>query len=250
MPARYWRKEWKKAGSILRRFGQTLRRSQASLTSSVAEWMDSLADTPASLFPAPESGEQVQIHDTFSRTYETLSKQYGLFGASSKTSADTCPLDSPMFIGAYEAWATELRLDCLRRRKSALRTRESGCSSWGTPRVTTNGGSGNLREDAKSRLEDQAAMWLTPDVPNGGRALRGGSLKGMLPDGRKAQVGLENQVKHWPTPRAEDAESCGNHPDKVDSLTGATRLRPTPQAHDVTTRGNTEADHPITIRTI
>lgn len=27
----------------------------------------------------------------------------------------------------------------------------------------------------------------------------------------------------WPTPRTEDGESCGNHPEKIDSLTGATR---------------------------
>jgi DNA (cytosine-5)-methyltransferase 1 len=39
---------------------------------------------------------------------------------------------------------------------------------------------------------------------------------------------------NWPSPRSEDAESCGNHPEAVDSLTGATRLWSTPQSFDAT----------------
>ena len=50
-------------------------------------------------------------------------------------------------------------------------------------------------------------MWLTPDVPNGGRALKPGtSVTGKRPDGTKAQVGLNNQAVQWGTPRASDAE--------------------------------------------
>jgi len=36
-------------------------------------------------------------------------------------------------------------------------------------------------------------------------------------------------IRDWPTARAEDAESCGNHPGATDSLTGATVLWPTPR---------------------
>ena len=36
----------------------------------------------------------------------------------------------------------------------------------------------------------------------------------------------------WTTARAEDAESCGNHPGAVDSLTGAVSVWPTPGAND------------------
>ena len=36
----------------------------------------------------------------------------------------------------------------------------------------------------------------------------------------------------WPTARAEDSESCGNHPGAVDSLTGAARMWHTPKAHE------------------
>lgn len=34
----------------------------------------------------------------------------------------------------------------------------------------------------------------------------------------------------WPSPRAEDSESCGNHPGASDSLTGAPRFWPTPRS--------------------
>jgi hypothetical protein len=46
---------------------------------------------------------------------------------------------------------------------------------------------------------------------------------------------LSEQATHWPTPRTEDSENCGNHPRRIDSLTGATRRWATPQAHDAAT---------------
>lgn len=49
---------------------------------------------------------------------------------------------------------------------------------------------------------------------------------------------LNGAAKTWPTPRGEDSESAGNHPNATDSLTGAMRLWTTPQAHDVTKRGS------------
>ncbi len=46
----------------------------------------------------------------------------------------------------------------------------------------------------------------------------------------------ENDSLQWPTARAEDSESCGNHPDATDSLTGATR-------HWLTPHGMNGQDH-------
>lgn len=40
----------------------------------------------------------------------------------------------------------------------------------------------------------------------------------------------ESGSSRWPTARQEDGESCGNHPGATDSLTGATRNWPTPDA--------------------
>lgn len=43
-----------------------------------------------------------------------------------------------------------------------------------------------------------------------------------------AQATSENDSSRWPTARSEDAESCGNHPEATDSLTGATKNWLTP----------------------
>lgn len=57
-----------------------------------------------------------------------------------------------------------------------------------------------------------------------------------------AQAGamLVSQSANWPSPRAEDSESCGNHQDVTDSLTGATMLWTTPTAkHNKRSEGQT-----------
>lgn len=47
------------------------------------------------------------------------------------------------------------------------------------------------------------ALWKTPDVPNGGRAMPEGTTDtGLTPEGKKLTVGLENQSRMWPTPSA------------------------------------------------
>jgi hypothetical protein len=102
--------------------------------------------------------------------------------------------------------------------------------NWGSPRVTTNGGNGNVRTDAKARLEDQASMWQTPNtaVASGGNSNRSGD--------RRGELLLRGQAMNWPSPRAEDSESCGNHPrngksHSGDSLTGITNEWRTPNSH-------------------
>ncbi len=52
-----------------------------------------------------------------------------------------------------------------------------------------------------------------------------------LPKWEPRTAGSERSF--WPTSRAEDWESCGNHPGATDSLTGATKNWTTPQAHDM-----------------
>ena len=62
--------------------------------------------------------------------------------------------------------------------------------NWGTPKIGTNTGHGQTEPTRGSRLEDQC--------------------------------------QNWPTARAEDGESCGNHPGAVDSLRGAVENWSTP----------------------
>lgn len=68
---------------------------------------------------------------------------------------------------------------------------------------------------------------------------RGGGKKGeQLPN----QVA---QLVGWPTARAEDGESCGNHPEAMDSLTGVTRvLGMTTNSSDQTPKGSIGALNP------
>jgi hypothetical protein len=55
-----------------------------------------------------------------------------------------------------------------------------------------------------------------------------------------------NAFSFWPSTRAEDAESCGNHPNaEADSLTAATRNWETPRAGSSMENGNPQMDGPI-----
>ena len=60
-------------------------------------------------------------------------------------------------------------------------------------------------------LNDEAAHWMTPNVPNGGRSAAHAEQIGatLYHDGKKVQLGLEHQAKHWGTPRASDGEKGG-----------------------------------------
>lgn len=140
----------------------------------------------------------------------------------------------------FASWASRLREDCSRRQKWARRTSDGGCSSslWPTARASDGEkggpnqsfgaggtslpamaaqwpiatacdwkGSGPTLERADGKMRgdrlDYAAerLWMTPDVPNGGRRLPGAvTPTGMTPDGKKRQVGLITQVMQWPTP--------------------------------------------------
>jgi DNA (cytosine-5)-methyltransferase 1 len=78
-------------------------------------------------------------------------------------------------------------------------------------------------------------MWLTPNVPNGGRVNPADmSPTGKMPDGTKRQVGLENQAKMWPTITAHtpDMESNGPNGHQGTYLAGAVKAWATPKASD------------------
>ena len=55
---------------------------------------------------------------------------------------------------------------------------------------------------------NDAGLWPTPNVPNGGRSCahvtdwRGADWRTAYHNGKKVQVGLEHAAKHWPTPTA------------------------------------------------
>ncbi len=61
---------------------------------------------------------------------------------------------------------------------------------------------------------------------------------------KRARLTRESGYSSWPTARAEDSESCGNHSGATDSLTGATKNWATPKANDSEKRGDFDTtDH-------
>ena len=181
-----------------------------------------LPDTPASL-SAPLEGASAR---TTSGTYGPRSpdapanSDLALNGSFSKTSRDTSALALKPCCENFGTWASRLRLAYSQRAKLARRMKGSGSSSW-----------------------------LTPDVPNGGRTLSPDvSSTGMTPDGKKRQVGLQNQaireVANWGTPRASDGEKGGPNQSFGPGgtpLPAQVAQWPTPAARDW--KGENGADH-------
>jgi hypothetical protein len=76
---------------------------------------------------------------------------------------------------------------------------------WGTPRVTTNGGSSNGQTYGKgSWLEDQAAAWATPSVAASRQSAR------VQPKPTKAGNQLPDQAISWATPTTRDGKDGGS----------------------------------------
>jgi len=106
---------------------------------------------------------------------------------------------------------------------------------------------GSMRDGVLSELltlerptaENDAGLWPTPNVPNGGRSCahvtdwRGTDGRTAYHNGKKVQVGLEHAEKHWPTPTVS-----GNHNRKGasaksgDGLSTAVKTWPTPTVND------------------
>ncbi len=116
----------------------------------------------------------------------------------------------------------------------------SACSltlpKWGSMR---NGVLSELLTLERPTAENDAGLWPTPNVPNGGRSCahvtdrRGTDGRTAYHKGKKVQVGLEHAAKYWPTPTV-----CGNHNRKGlskssgDGLSTAVKTWPTPTVND------------------
>jgi hypothetical protein len=76
--------------------------------------------------------------------------------------------------------------------------------------------------------EVKFTKWSTPNVPNGGRALNPkiAARKGAKPDGGKAQLGLADQVKIWPSPRKTSTTGKCDHGDGGPDIQSAAKANP------------------------
>lgn len=120
--------------------------------------------------------------------------------------------------------------------------------NWPTPQVGTGENShGQISGDFRNRMEEllTAPMWMTPNVPNGGRHVPPELVasKGAMEDGTKRTAGLESQTKYWATPKANDAEKRGDvaHRPHMPELVGQAQAWPTPKGSDGTKGGPNQA---------
>jgi hypothetical protein len=193
----------------------------------VDSWILSAVGFHAQIFPTPATGPVSTKEHVPDSGFSSLASfdRFDRDLSSSKMSAPCSTLFEMTMEGLLPSQQSEpysetypisgsMRTGLLFQRKTAeRRTVGTGASSlqWPTSQAhdaTGPRGKNNVFSDHHYRPHDlamSASAW--PD--------------------RKDELGLDQQARNfavpsaWPTPRAEDAEACGNHPNAVDSLKGA-----------------------------
>lgn len=168
----------------------------------VESWIASLAATHASHSASPASAVDRTILGTFGPASLESLRRSSPASCSSRMSQDTSLSASMLFAPICDPSASELRLDCLRRRKSARRTGGSGCSSSACPMVVANEGEkvSGPRRDGDRTLTRSAMYWPTPRTITGGG--ESGERKKELGRDRAGGGDLQAVVDSWSTPRA------------------------------------------------
>jgi hypothetical protein len=221
--------------------------------------------SPARRSALPESASQTKTLETHGQKPETQSESSDRDSASSKT----CQGSSRRLISKrYEKIFADLDIECVQPclvpRMSARHTLESGSGYLPTP---TTWDAKNTHGQAQfDRNTPPLSAWVQkpqyqspmPSDVHGGRTTKGskrpneGGLRKQLfptpqayshgegtsaPGITKLDCVVRKELnKHlFPTPRAEDGQSCGAHKGQPDTLTSFTKLFPTPQCRDAQT---------------
>ncbi len=159
----------------------------------------------ASRGPSPESKAASPTSDGFGTTSLESSTECNPSGCSWKTCQD-----SPAAILNGEHWQTEQR--SLFDGTAWMPFYER----WPKEGSMRNGRMYRRKKLARRTDASACSSWPSPHTPSPHSSDNSETTY----TGRAAAI--------WPSPRSEDSESCGNHPDATDSLTGATGLWPTP----------------------
>lgn len=212
MPPKYWRSAWRKDFALQRLSGPTCTRLRAEQSANM--WADSCAadlwarSSEASLASpgaTPVKVLALRMSEIYGPRVLARLRSINPESCSSKMSqASLLQGESTGFARTSTEWATAVRSASSVRRKSARvidGTEFSSLESWGTSRVTTNGGRGTPGRPAEARLEDQAADWPTASVADS-RNLRNATA-GRHPDSTgHAGETLCDAIQDWPTPNA------------------------------------------------
>ena len=211
----YWPAVWKKAISKWRLSGTISNPSMA--TRGVESWIFSARASLASQSLALGSDEPKKTSDGFGLTSLASFARYDRESSYWRTYQGSLFADSETFSESWPPSGSMRSGACFQRRASGHRTSGAGFSFWPGVSATRYGSSQN---------------------------------EGKVPHDRPSRgaPSLDTLARNWPTPRAEDAESCGNHPGRQDSLNATARLWPTPnvpnggrsmRAEDIAKKGAT-----------
>jgi hypothetical protein len=276
-----WRLAWRTEGWRKHLSGLTLPPSQAR--SSVAAWLDSSAGSPAktSALPADKQESRESAADCSSRSSDSFASWSPSSGSFLKTSrqfsifqreqpfSENLPksgsmrngelFERPMLVdrtgeSGHLCWPTARSEDSesCGNHPGAVDSLTGAARMWMAPRVANIKGSAKrLSQGANESVEsqaiawpnDQARMWMTPNLPLGGRKNTAEQVqaKGKTDSGKR-QISLGAQTMHWPTTQARDVKSpdmegSGNYERKMENgwtidLNSAAANWPTPNACD------------------
>ena len=161
------------------------------------------AVSPVSRFPSPGSEQARTMTVSSGRQCATLLRDAGPLGLSVKMCLESSVWNSTVCLLNWRASAISPRFLLFRLVPSMPATEET-----------------------------EYGLWPTPNVPNGGRAMKeeDAIAKGKTSKGKR-QVGLANAVKFWPTASARDWKSgkSNQHGKNSRPLNEVVALFPTPQ---------------------
>lgn len=166
----------------------------------VESWISSLRAIHVNRSRSPESNSVPSTPVICGQILLVSSTRSTPQSSSWKTFQDIYDSDLSRSGMTFKQWVTRLRQVCLQRRKSALRTKESDCSSWPTCKASDadKGGPNHCAGDGSPYLTALAARWPSP---TSSAAVQGQNV----PDGRRGQTLIgAARGQMWPTSTGRD----------------------------------------------
>ncbi len=193
---------WKTRPWRRRLSGTTLPASTAA--HGVARWISCWRAIRASRSASPAAAAAPTTRATCGHMSPASSANADLDLFCSRTSPTTSTSAIAMSAASWRAWASALRKDCSRRRRSARRTGASACScsAWPTPTLRGNHNRRGASAKAGDGLATTARNWPTPKASDGNRPSAGNRLS----------ADLTGRARCWATPSARDWKSAHASP--------------------------------------
>lgn len=231
-----WSLAWKKGSWLRLLSGTTLPPSTAD--AGLESWISSLRDTRASRSVSQDDVAEAMILATSGPMPHASSESAIQLSFFSRTSPAICPLASTWSARTFREWTIGLRLAYRARLKSGLHIGESGCLSWPTATVTSDG---NETENLGVSLPRLSERWPSPRTNKWGPADSHVKVPEWQTPSReqfsaRRQVRqtereplLPKQAEQWATPTSRDHKDGADPSDAVptNSLLGRQAPRAT-----------------------